>query len=562
MHVIAHFGQWTFAELPDPLTYFNPLKMVTVLVLLLLWALAAEWADKDTNLVKTKREQWNMIVLAGGVVGFLVLIVPPWQGVLFFAGIVTWLAFAGGGLLAYLLHRNGRVVPEARVMTSGHFKRLLSGDPSKKAASKDKGQQVRITDHSGEFVGLPSDPDQRLDYEVAQDFLYDALWRRASDVDLLVGKDACRVVYRIDGVAKERPEPVSMEDAERLVRYLKQLAGLNTEEIRRPQTGKIKAALLAHVGDIGPTEVHTSGSTAGERLRLKTETGVDLLRTKELGLPAPRMEALRGLLERPSGMVLCSAPPKHGLTTSLYAILRGHDAYIQNIHTLERRLTLDLDNITQRVYDGTNDDVNYARMLQSVLRREPDVVMVSECEDHDTAAIAGRAAGEDRKIYMGITAQDCFDALSKYLRLLDDNAAASKALIGVINQRLIRLLCTECREAFKPDPTTLKKLNLPVDKIDRFHRPPTEPLVDKKGREIICPNCQGSGYVKRTGVFEMLVVDEGVAALIAEGASINRIKSQCRKNKMYYLQEEALLKVIDGTTSMQEVLRCLRNSTK
>jgi general secretion pathway protein E len=223
---------------------------------------------------------------------------------------------------------------------------------------------------------------------------------------------------------------------------------------------------------------------------------------------------------------------------------------------------LDLDNITQRVYDGTNDDVNYARMLQSVLRREPDVVMVSECEDHETAVIATRAAGEDRKIYMGITAQDCFDALSKYLRLLDDNAAAGKGLIGVINQRLIRLLCTECREAFKPDPATLKKLNLPVDKIDRFHRPPTEPLVDKKGREITCPNCQGSGYVKRTGVFEMLVVDKDVAGLIAEGASINRIKSQCRKNKMYYLQEEALLKVIDGTTSMQEVLRCLRNSTK
>jgi len=562
MHSIALLGQWTLAELPDPLTYFNPFKMITVLALLFLWAVAAGWVDKDTDVVKTKREQWNMIVLAGGVVGFFVLMVPPWQGVLFFAAIVTWTAFAGGGLLAYVLHRNGRVVPTARVLTGDHFKRLLRGDPSKKAAAKHKGQRVRITDHAGEHVKPPSDPEQHLDYEAAQDFLYDVLWRRASDVDMVVGKDSCRVVYRIDGVPTERPEPVSMEDAERLLRYLKQLAGLNTEEIRRPQTGKIKAALLSHAGDVGPTEVHTSGSTAGERLRLKAEVGADLFRITELGLPAPRLERLNELIAKPSGMLLCTAPAKHGLTTSLYAILRGHDAYIQNIHTLERRTMLDLDNITQRVYDGTNDDVNYARMLQSVLRREPDIVMVSECEDHDTAVIAARAAADDRKIYMGITAQDCFDALSKYLRLLDDNAMASKGLIGIINQRLIRLLCTECREAFKPDPVTLKKLNLPVDKIDRFHRPPTEPLVDKKGREITCPNCQGSGYVKRTGVYEMLVVDEGVAALIAEGASINRIKSQCRKNKMYYLQEEALLKVIDGTTSMQEVLRCLRNSAK
>lgn len=561
MHSIALLGQSVLAELPDPLSYFNPFKMLTVLVLLLLWALAAEWVDKDTNTVKTKREQWNMIVLGGGLVGFLVLIVPPWQGPLFFAGVATWIAFAGGGLFAYIMHRNGRVIPAARVMTVDHFKRLLRGDQTKKAVGKDKGQRVRIADHEGEYVTPPVDPDARIDYEVAQDFLYDALWRRASDLDMVVGKDACRVVYRIDGVATEKPDPVTAEDADRLVRYLKQLAGLNTKEIRRPQKGKIKAALLSQAGDVGPTEVYTSGSTTGERVRLKFETGADLLRTHELGMPAPRLDALRKLLKEPAGLIICSAPARHGLTTTLYAILRGHDAYIQNIHTLERQMMLDLDNITQRVYDGTNDDVNYARMLQSVLRREPDVVMVSDCEDHETAAIASRAAADDRKIYMGLQAQDCFDALSKYLRLLDDNAVAGKALLAIVNQRLIRLLCTECREAFKPDPATLKKLNLPVDKIDRFHRPPTEPLVDKKGNEIICPNCQGSGYVKRTGVFEMMMVDKEISALITEGASINRIKSQCRKNKMYYLQEEALLKVIDGTTSMQEVLRCLRNST-
>jgi type II secretory ATPase GspE/PulE/Tfp pilus assembly ATPase PilB-like protein len=108
----------------------------------------------------------------------------------------------------------------------------------------------------------------------------------------------------------------------------------------------------------------------------------------------------------------------------------------------------------------------------------------------------------------------------------------------------------------------LKKLNLPAEKIEHFHRPPTEPILDKKGNEIICPNCQGTGYVGRTGVYELLVVTEPIARLIGEGASINRIKSECRKNRMYYLQEEALLKVIDGTTSMQEVLRSLRENGK
>ena len=197
-------------------------------------------------------------------------------------------------------------------------------------------------------------------------------------------------------------------------------------------------------------------------------------------------------------------------------------------------------------------------MLQTVMRREPNIVMIGECEDRDTASLATRAAAEDRKIYLGLHAKDCFDALGKYLSLVGDNTLASKALLGVINQRLVRVLCTECREAFQPDSVTLKKLNLPFDKIERFYRPPTEKKVDRRGRPILCMNCQGSGYVGRVGVFELLLVDENVAKLIAEGAPTNRIKSQCRKNKMYYLQEEALLKVIDGTTSMDEILRCLR----
>ncbi|MGD2111487.1 MAG: type II/IV secretion system protein, partial [Phycisphaerae bacterium] len=155
-----------------------------------------------------------------------------------------------------------------------------------------------------------------------------------------------------------------------------------------------------------------------------------------------------------------------------------------------------------------------------------------------------------------------FDALGKYLTFLNDNRLAATALLGVVNQRLIRLLCEDCREAFEPDQATLKKLNLPADKIDKFYRPPAEVKKDRRGREVACQRCQGTGYVGRTGIFELLAVDAPVRRLIVDGAPMNRIKAQCRKNKMYYLQEEGLLKVIDGTTSMNEILRCLRTSEK
>jgi len=478
----------------------------------------------------------------------------------FAVGLAVWGALGGGSLLAYVLHRNSRVVPAARVLTSAHMKRLLGRGSERRKGGVSKGLRVRIMDHEGNFAECPQDAEEGRDFDALQDFLHDLLWRRASDVDMVAGKERYRLVYRIDGVAAEQQEGIPPEQGERVIRSLKRVAGLNVEEIRRPQNGKIQATLLSHEGDGGYTDVQTSGTTAGERLRLHIRSGPVLMGLDDLGVAKPRAKPLQELLERETGLLLVSAQPRNGLTTTQYAFLRTHDAYIQNIHTLERRLLLELDNMTQRIFDGSNVDVNYARMLQSVLRREPDVVLVSECEDRETAQIATRAAAADRKIYLGLHAKDCFDAVGQYISLVEDNRLAAKALIGVVNQRLVRVLCTECREAFRPDPATLKKLNLPVDKIERFHRPPTEPKLDKKGNPIVCRHCQGTGYYGRVGLFELMVVNEKVSKLIAEGAPVNKIKTECRKNRMYYLQEEGLLKVIDGTTSMNEVLRTLRSN--
>ncbi len=548
------------AQAIDRFSYFNPWKILPVVVLTFLWAKTLEWVDKDTDVVKTKREQWNVIVVSGGLVAYMLLFLPQWKGALYFAGLGAWTVVAFGSVVWYIIHRNGRVVPTAKVLTPGHLQRVISGQSSSGKAIKDKGQRIRVFDQKKEYIERPEDPETVYEYDTAQDFLFDVLWRRATEVDVLAGKESYRVVYKIDGVATER-DTLPVEDGERIFRFLKRSAGLNIEEIRRPQTGKIRFATLSEEPE-GDTEVTTSGTTAGERLHLHVGAGKQLMRIHELGIAEVRLEALRELLNRPTGLMIVSAPPQHGLTTTQYAILRAHDAYIQNIHTLEKKRMIELDNITQQIFDPSNAEVTYARMLQSVLRREPDIVMASNCEEREVAQIAARAGADDRKIYLGMNAQDCFDATDKYLKLVDDNHLAAGALIAVLNQRLLRILCEECREAFKPDTATLKKLNLPGDKIDMFYRPPTEPLVDKKGNPIICESCQGTGYVGRVGCFELMVIDDATRTLIAEGATINRIKSQVRKNKMYYLQEESLLKVIDGTTSMNEVLRALKSGGK
>ncbi len=554
------YGSLLLLAALDAGPYVGPIKILIVVVLFFGWAAGVQWIDRDTDVVKTRREQWNMIVISGGVVAmFVLMIIPIWHGKLYVIGVVFWVLLAGAPMLAYLMHRNGRVGVSARVLTVGHFKRLTGIGVKKRP--KDKGQRIQIMDHAGNFAELPDDYDEAIAFQAVQDFLFDVLWRRADEAELLAGKEQYRLVCRVDGVASERSEGIPTEDGDRIVRYLKKLAGLNVEEIRRPQRGQIQAGLLSQESDPSGAEVETSGTTAGERLRLRMHSRATLLRLHELGIAPQRLERLRRALAKKHGLLLLSAPPAHGLTTTQYSVLCGHDAYMNNIHALERRPLTELDNITQQRYEGANTDVNYARMLQTVLRREPDIVMVGECEDRETALLATRAA-EDHKIYLGIQANDSFDALNKYLSFLGDNARAARGLLGVLNQRLFRILCTECREAFEPDPATLKKLNLPADKIEHFYRPPAEPKTTRRGKPIVCRKCQGTGYIGRTGVFEFFVVDPPVAKLIAAGEPVNRIKAQCRKSKMYYLQEEGLLRVIDGTTSMTEILRCLRTNEK
>lgn len=542
--------------------YVDPIKIAIAAVLFVGWAAGVQWIDRDTDVVKTQRERWNLIVLSGSFVAFLVFFIPPWSGGMFWLGVVFWLLIVGSTFLAYIFHRNGRVSPDFRVLTLGHLKRLLPGGAAGAKPKSSKGLQIRLNDHAGKFVEVPTTSDEIKSFELVQSFLHEILSKRVSDLDMTPGKEEYRVIYRIDGVAGERPEGIPLPDGERIIQFLKKIAGLKTDEIRRPQAGKIQAGLLNAPGDPGTAEVKTSGSTAGERLQLHIQSGPALMRLSDLGIAPQREEIVRGFLNKKIGLVLISAPPRHGMTTTQYAILRSHDAYMNNIYALERRKLLDLDNVTQNVYEGANSDVNYARMLQTILRREPDIVLVDDCEDRETARIASRAAAEDRKIYMGMQAKDCFDALSKYISLLEDHAMAAKALIGVTNQRLMRVLCKECREAYRPDEATLKKLNLPADKIERFYRPPSEQKLDRKGKPVVCATCQGTGYVGRVGVFEVMNVDPSVAAMIAAGEPINRIKAQCRKNKMYYLQDEGLYKVIDGTTSMNEFLRCLGGNEK
>jgi general secretion pathway protein E len=548
------------AELPAPGGYISILKLVFVLVWFVLWLLFCQWVDQDTQYVKAMpRYLWNAVILGSGTFAMAIWLLLPWQGGLFAAGWGIWFVLTAGACAIYVALRNRLVDPGARVFTPRHIAAQLSKLGAKKGKGGDVVERVSVTGVDGKKVKPPEDPAHLQPYETVQNLLFDALWRRATDVAMAGDGQNVRLIYRIDGVAVERRDLIAPPQVGGAIEYLKQIAGLNREERRKPQSGKITAVNPTAGGTKVEVEVKTSGTKAGERLDLRIMTQESRLRLPDLGMADQQLEQFEKIVKTSSGLVIVSGPRASGVTTTLYAALRAHDAFMQNLQSLERAPLMDLENITQNRFDPTRADVTYARQLQSILRREPDVVMVSDCPDPETAHLAARAAVDGKKIYVGIQARNSIDALNRFVHLCNDRDVASAAIKGITCQRLIRKLCVSCREPYKPDAALLRKANIPADHVEYFYRARTEPLLDKKGKPILCPNCQGSGHFGRIGVFEVLTPDDVIRELIKNGQPSSSIVKQARKNGMRELQDIGIQLVVKGVTSMNEVIRGLRD---
>jgi type II secretory ATPase GspE/PulE/Tfp pilus assembly ATPase PilB-like protein len=252
------------------------------------------------------------------------------------------------------------------------------------------------------------------------------------------------------------------------------------------------------------------------------------------------------------GIVLVAAPPGHGLTTTLYSLLARHDPYTANIKALEREVQLEIDGVDHVQWDPTNPDVDYATNLQSILRRDPDVVMVSFIKDADTARVAVDPGMQGPLLYIPQRCGSITEQIREWVKQVGDIKKATRALRAVINQRLLRTLCPNCRQAYQPTPEQLKKLSLPASKVSQLFRAGGQ--VQVKGKIESCPICGGSGYFGQTGIFEVLAVDEEARRLLSKG-DLKAVLAHARRNKMIYLQEAALAKVAAGETTIEEVVR-------
>jgi len=526
--------------------YVSIIKFIVFLLLFFLWLPLLGWVRRDAELVRTNENFWTTVVFAAGAAAILIWLLIP----VFIIGLLFYLLTVAAASLGYVMHRNARVPAFQRVLTADHIKGLFAAEGKKIEALKGF---CFITANNNEVpLPEPKTPDF-FGYKAAYDIFNDAVWRRASDIIFSPAPPNYNVAYYVDGTAMKQPS-VPKEQLDYFIHFIKQLANLDPNEKRKPQTGKFRTYRNKVSTD---WVITTAGSTAGELVKIKQVIKENILRLKDISLAPEQYQQLDNLRQLKQGLFIIAGPKKSGVTTTFYALLRSHDAFLNSIATLEKRLSATLPNITQNLFSlSDTGTTSCAKKLQGIIRREHDIIGVADCEDPETAQVACKAANDGKLVYLTLDADNVIKALGKWLKFVGDKKLVADTLLGIVSQRIIRKLCESCKQAYEPNKELLKKFNIPPDKAKVLYRA-GKVIYSKRGKPSTCELCQGTGYVGRMGLFETIIIDDHLRNIIREASSLSDIATQFRRAKMLYLQEQALKRVVAGATSINEMVRVL-----
>ena len=397
----------------------------------------------------------------------------------------------------------------------------------------------RLADDIPEAGDLMDAEDDAPIIRLINAILSQAVRDQASDVHIETFEDRLSVRYRIDGVMTEVLSPKKML-APLLVSRLKVMARLDIAEKRVPQDGRISVRIAGHAVDI---RMSTIPSAHGERVVLRLlDTAAGQLKLSQLAMNEQVLGAYEKYLHSPHGIILVTGPTGSGKTTTLYAGLSHINQASRNILTIEDPIEYMLPGVGQTQVNP-KVDMTFARGLRAILRQDPDVVMVGEIRDLETAEIAVQASLTGHLVLSTLHTNTAIGAFTRLKDMGIEPFLLSSSLLAVMAQRLVRLLCTHCREPVAASAAEREILRLPADGAEVT-------IYKAKG----CDKCNYTGYRGRTGIYEMIEVDEAMRVMIYEGRS-EQVMLQEARQRCPGIEEDGRRRVLAGETSIAEVLR-------
>ena len=368
---------------------------------------------------------------------------------------------------------------------------------------------------------------------------------RASDIHLEPFDDGLHVRYRIDGVLHPG-ELVPAAQGAAVSSRVKLLAHLDIAERRLPQDGRIKTRVKGRELDL---RVSTVPTVHGESVVMRVLDRASVrLSLEDMGFERDTLARFNQLVLRPHGILLVTGPTGSGKTTTLYAALAKLDSVSQKIITVEDPVEYQLEGINQiQVHSQIN--LSFANALRSILRQDPDIIMIGEMRDGETAQIAVQSSLTGHLVLSTLHTNTAASAVVRMQDMGVERYLITSTVNGVLAQRLVRRLCVHCKTPVQPDPALLQSSGL-----GRF-LPPGAPIYEARG----CDHCRGTGYQGRTGIHELLVVDEAMRSAILQGLDASALQSIAVKAGMYTLYDDGLRKVAAGVTSLDEVLRATQD---
>ena len=455
---------------------------------------------------------------------------------------------ARAGALAELRRALG-VPLRARRVGAGEFDELVSAlyngaDASAAALAGDLSQELdlsRLLQEIPEIEDLLDSQDGAPVIRLINALFTQALRDGASDIHVEPFELRSVVRLRIDGTLRDLIEPARALHAA-LVSRIKIMAQLDIAEKRLPQDGRITLRVAGKPVDV---RVSTIPTGHGERVMLRLlDKQAGRLDLSQLGMDDATLAHMDSLIREPHGIVLVTGPTGSGKTTTLYAALSRLDTSSLNIMTVEDPIEYDLDGINQTQINS-RIDMSFARALRAILRQDPDVVMIGEIRDLETAQIAVQASLTGHLVFATLHTNDAVSSVNRLVDMGVEPFLLASSLIGVCAQRLVRRLCLQCRKPITPDPAQLRALGV---------APAGVAISAAHG----CAACNRSGYRGRTGIYELLMVDDDLRRLIHDRASEHRLREHAVGHGMRSLRDDGMRWVAQGVTSLEEVVRVTR----